>query len=90
MRVDDDPLRLAQLGGDDVAGLPRDARETNQLFEPRGHLAVELLEQHPHRAAQRLGLLAVEAGGEDVALELLLRHGEVVLGLAVLREQRLE
>ena len=53
------------------------------------HLAVELLEQHPHRPAQRLRLLAVEAGREDVALELLLRHGEVVLGLAVLLEQRL-
>jgi hypothetical protein len=36
--------------------------------------------QHLHRAAQRLRLLAVEAGGEDVALELLLRHREVVLG----------
>ena len=89
VRVDDDPLRLAELGGDDVARLARDARQPDQLFEAPRHLAVELLEQHPHRPAQRLRLLAVEAGREDVALELLLRHGEVVLGLAVLLEQRL-
>ena len=35
-----------------------------------------------HRPAQRLRLLAEEAGREDVALELLLRHGEVVLRAA--------
>src|SRR5262249_14605757 len=76
VRVDDDPLRLAELGRDHVARLARDARQPDQLFEARRHLAVELLEQHPHGASQRLCLLAIEAGREDVALELLLRHGE--------------
>src|SRR5436190_4307163 len=89
VRVDHDPLRLPQLSRDDVTGLPRDARQPDQLFEARRHLAVELLEQRSHRPAQRLRLLPVETGREDVALELLLRDGEVVLGLAVLLEQRL-
>ena len=88
VRVDDDPLRGPELGGDDVRGLARDAGQADELRQRARHLAVELLEQHPHRAAQRLRLLPVEAGGEDVALELLLRHGEVVLGPAVLLEQR--
>ena len=52
--------------------------------EPRRHLAVELLEQHPHRAADRLRLLPEEARRVDVALELLLRHRQVVLGLRYL------
>ena len=55
----------------------------------RRNLAVELLEQHVHRPADRLRLLPEEAGRVDVPLELLLRDGEVVLGLAVLLEQPL-
>ena len=46
------------------------------------HLAVVLLDDALHRAAQRLRLLPVEAGREDVALELLLRDREVVLRAA--------
>ena len=89
VRVDDDPLRIAQLGGDDVRGLPRDSGKPNQLLELSGHLAVELLEQHLHRPPQRLRLLAEEAGREDVSLELLRRDGQVVLGTAVLLKERL-
>ena len=53
------------------------------------HLAVVVLEQHRHRPAQRLRLLAEEAGRADVVLELLRRDGEVVLRRAVLLEQPL-
>ena len=52
-----------------------------------GHLAVELLEQDAHRAADRLRLLAVEAGREDILLQLLDRDGQVVLGSPVLLEE---
>jgi hypothetical protein len=52
-------------------------------------LAVEVLDQHLHRPADRLRLLAEEPGGTDVVLELLDGHGEVVLGSVVLQEQRL-
>src|SRR5690242_6554970 len=89
VRVDDDPLRAAELGGDDVRSFPRHPGKPHELVEPARHLSVELLEQHLHRSAQRLRLLAVEAGREDVALELLRRDGEVVLGPAVLDEQLL-
>ena len=89
MRVDDDALRVAELGGDDVRRLARDAGQAQQLLDRPRHLPVELLEQHLHRPAQRLRLLAEEAGRVDVALELLLRHGEVVLRPPVLLEQPL-
>ena len=82
VRVDDDALRVAELGRDDVRGLPRDARQARELVEGARHLAVEVLDQHLHRPADRLRLLAEEAGGPDVVLELLDRHGEVVLGPA--------
>ena len=88
MRVDDHPLRVAALGRDDVRRLARDPRQPEQILEPLRHLAVELLDQQRHRAAQRPRLLPVEAGREDVLLELGLRHREVVLGPAVLLEQR--
>ena len=80
-------LRVAELGGDDVRRLARDAGKPQQLVERPRHLAVVLLDQHPHRPAQRLRLLPEEPGREDVALELLHRHGEVVLGSPVLLEQ---
>ena len=88
VRVDDDALRVPELGGDDVRGLARDAGKPHEILEPSRHLAVELLEEHAHRPADRLRLLPEEAGRVDVALELLDRHGEVVLGPAVLREER--
>jgi len=89
VRVDDDALGLAELGGDDVRGLARDARQPRQLLERPRNLAVELLDQHLHRPAQRLRLLAEEAGRADVVLQLLDRHREIVLGTLVLAEQRL-
>ena len=48
-----------------------------------------LLDQHLHRPAQRLRLLAEEARRVDVAFELVRRDGEVVLGAPVLLEQAL-
>src|SRR5205807_2455197 len=74
VRVDDDPLCVAALRGDDVRGLARDARQAQQLRHRGRHLAAELFDQHSHRAAQRLRLLPEEAGLVDVALELLLRY----------------
>ena len=62
--------------------------QPQQLVDRPRHLAVELLQQHAHRAADRLRLLAEEAGRVDVPLELLARHGEVVLRPPVLLEQR--
>src|SRR5581483_2263723 len=85
--VDDDSLRGAALGRDDVGGLPRHARELQELVERLRHLAVVVLEQPLHRPAQRLRLLAIEPGRVDVALELLDRHREVVLRPAVLPEE---
>src|SRR6266508_2534115 len=87
--VDNDPLSLAELGGDDVGGLACDTWEVDQLLEPPRHLAVELLQQHLHRPAQRLRLLTEEAGREDVALELFGRNSQVVLRAPVLLEQPL-
>ena len=54
------PCGLPQLGRDDVCRLAGDAREADELVEASGHLAVELLDQHLHRPAQRLRLLAEE------------------------------
>jgi len=88
VRVHDDPLRVPELGGDDVCGLAGDARKADELLEPPRHLTAELLEQDSHRTANSLRLLAEEAGLEDVALELLLRHGEVVLRPPVLAKER--
>ena len=87
MGVDHDPLRVAELRGDDVRGLSRDARKSQQILQTARHLAVELLEEDAHRATDRLRLLTVEAGRVDVALELLGRDCEVVLRPAVLPEQ---
>src|SRR5581483_2911795 len=61
VRVDDDALRLPELCRDDIRSLPRDPRQADELFEAPRHLAVELLEQRPHRPAQRFRLLPVEA-----------------------------
>src|SRR5205085_2314347 len=43
VRVDDDPLRIAELGRDDVRRLARDAGQPHELLEPPRNLAVELL-----------------------------------------------
>ena len=88
MRVDDDSLRVPKLRGDDVRGLAGDTGKPDEILELAWHLAVELVEERPHRPANRLRLLAEEAGRVDVPLELLDRHGKVVLGRAVLLEQR--
>src|SRR3970040_1799832 len=82
--VDDDALGVAELRGDDVRGLARDTREPHEILELVRDLAVELLEQHLHRASNRLRLLAAEAGRVARPLELLSWHGEVVLGSPVL------
>ena len=72
VRVDDDPLRVRRA---------RRRRRSPSCVRRRGAagarraaaaLAVELFEQHAHRAADRLRLLAEEAGRVDVLLELLL------------------
>ena len=60
-------------------------RQPHELLDASRHPAVELLEQHPHRPAQRLGLLAEESRCVNVALQLLLRDGKVVLGFWYLR-----
>ena len=88
VRVDDDALGVPELGRHDVRSLPRNARKLDELIERRRYLAVEIVDEHPHRPAQRLRLLPVEARREDVALELFLRHREVVLGCVVLLEER--
>src|SRR5438094_338296 len=64
VRVHDDPLRVPALGRDDVRGLARDPGDPQQVVEALRHLAVELLEQDLHRAAERLRLLAEEARPE--------------------------
>src|SRR5207237_6630594 len=86
--VDDDALRIPELGRDDVRGLARDAGQADQLVDRPWNLTVVLLDQHLHGAAQGLRLLPEEAGRVDVALELLGRNGEIVLRPAVLLEQR--
>ena len=88
VRVDHDPLRVPELRRHDVRGLARDARKADEVLEPPRNLAVELLDERLHRAADRLRLLPEEARRVDVALELLDRDGEVVLGPAVLLEER--
>src|SRR5256885_7347627 len=65
MRVDDDSLRVAQLGRNDVRGLAGHAGQADELLEPAGHAAVALLDQHRHGRAQRPRLLPVEAGRVD-------------------------
>src|SRR4051812_34114255 len=89
MRVDDDPLRVAELGRDDIGRLPRHPRQPQQLVDRSRHLAAELVEENAHRALDRLRLLPEEAGGIDVTFELLPLYGQVVLGAPVLLEQRL-
>ena len=88
VRVDDDALRVAELGRDDVRGLPRDARAAaaarRSSAGPRRRTPPGAPASHP----DRLRLLAEEAGRVDVLLELLARHREVVLRPPVLLEQR--
>ena len=70
--------------------LRRVRREVAQIAQLIvGFRTAELLQQHRHRPPERLGFLPVEAGREEVALELLLRHREVVLGPPVLAEEPL-
>jgi hypothetical protein len=88
VRVDHDPLWLAELGCDDVGGLAGDPGKADEVLEPAGDTAVVVLDQHRHGAPDRLRLLAEEPGRVDVAFQLLLRDGQVVLGAAVLLEQR--
>ena len=88
VRVDDDSLRVAELGRDDVRGLARNSGQPHELIEPPRNLAVEVLDEHAHRSADRLRLLAKEPGRVDVSLELLDGDGEVVLRLPVLLEER--
>ena len=87
MSVDNDALCLAQLRGDDVRRLARDSGQAHEFLETARHAAVELLDQHLHRPADRLRLLTEEPRGPDVVLELLGRHREVVLRPAVLAEE---
>ena len=89
VRVDDDSLRIAEFGGDDVRRLARHPGEAHELLEAVRDPTAELLEQHHHRRAQGPRLLTEEAGSEDVPLELLLRDGQVVLRTLVLLEQPL-
>src|SRR5215475_11682649 len=46
VRVDDDPLRVAELGRDDVRGLAGDAGQARELVERARDLAVVVLDQH--------------------------------------------
>src|SRR5205085_7089667 len=46
VRVDDDPLRIAELRGDHVGRLPRHARQADEVLEPPRYAAVVLLELH--------------------------------------------
>ena len=87
MRVDHHSLSLTELGGDDVCGLTRHAGQPKQLGDRPRDNAVELIEQHPHRAANRLRLLSIKAGLENVLLQLLDGHGQIVLRPPVLDEQ---
>ena len=87
VRVDDDPLRLPAFGRDDVRGLSAHARQANQVLETLRHLAVVLLEQHPHGGAEVPGLLPERPRRTDVRLELLEGHRQVVLGPVVLAEE---
>ena len=89
VRVHHDALRVTELGCHDVGRLARDAGKPQEVLEASRHLAVELLEQDAHRPADRLRLLAVEARREDVLLQLLDGHGEVVLGAPILLEELL-
>src|SRR5207237_2412072 len=59
MRVDDDPLRVTALGRDDVRRLACNAGQAKERVEVLRHLTAVVLDQHPHRAAQRLRLLTV-------------------------------
>jgi hypothetical protein len=72
VRVDDDPLRLAELGGDDVRRLARDARQAQSSSSVRG-----TCRRTPRSASSSSrgspSSSAEEAGLVDVALELLRR-----------------
>ena len=45
VRIDDDPLRAPELGGDDVGRLARDAGELDELLESGRNTPVELLDR---------------------------------------------
>ena len=83
------PCGLPELRRHHVRRLARHAGEPHQLLDRARHLAPELLQQRRHRPAQRARLLPEEARGVDVALELLGRHGQVVLRPPVLAKQPL-
>ena len=89
VRVDDDALRRSALGRDDVRRLAPDAGQPHEVVQPLGHLPVELLEQHAHRALAGSWPSGGRCPWGGCRLELLERDGEVVLGPAVLPEQLL-
>jgi len=52
VRVDDDALRVAELGRDDVRSFARHPGQARELVERARNLAVVLLDQHLHHPAQ--------------------------------------
>ena len=83
------PWAAPRSDGDDVRRLAPDAGEPHEVVQPLGNLSPVLVQQHVHRPPEVPGLLPERSRRADVGLELLERHGEVVLGPAVLEEQLL-
>ena len=54
---------------DHIGGLASDAGQGDQLIQGRGHLTVESLDKLSPEPDQRVGLVAVEAGGPDELLK---------------------
>src|SRR5215211_285653 len=50
--VDDDSLRRAPLGSDDVGRLAADAGQAHEIVDPRRQMSVELLDEHLHRTSE--------------------------------------
>ena len=69
MGVDGDPGNVERVAEDDVGGLAADAGQRHQVVHGVGHVAVEPFHQFLAEPHQRVGLVAVEAGGPDELFE---------------------
>src|SRR5437899_7458650 len=87
MAVDGDRRNPKGVPEDDRCGLATDASKPHQRLHVARDLAAELGQQLLGGPTDRLRLHPEEAGGVNVALELLDRHLQVVGRAAVLREE---
>ena len=87
MSIDGNAGGAECVAEDHIGGLAPDAGQGDQLIQGRGHLTVESLDKLSPQPDQRVGLVAVEAGGPDELFEFGTICSGIVGGTAEARKQ---